>query len=59
MSFGRLRWLVASPDFHHWRHAYRPGARTANYAGQLSMLDWLFGTMHIGGGRHRGLSGAQ
>jgi sterol desaturase/sphingolipid hydroxylase (fatty acid hydroxylase superfamily) len=47
MSFGPLRWLLASPDFHHWHHAARPDAYGKNYAGQLSCLDTLFGTMYL------------
>ena len=45
MTFGPLRWLIASPVFHHWHHAARPDARGQNYAGQLSFLDKLFGML--------------
>lgn len=47
MTFGPLRWLIASPVFHHWHHAARPDAVGQNYAGQLSFLDKLFGTLHM------------
>jgi sterol desaturase/sphingolipid hydroxylase (fatty acid hydroxylase superfamily) len=47
ISFGPLRWLVASPEFHHWHHANQREAYDKNFAGQLSILDKLFGTMHM------------
>jgi sterol desaturase/sphingolipid hydroxylase (fatty acid hydroxylase superfamily) len=47
MTFGPLRWVVASPVFHHWHHAARPEAYGKNFAGQLSILDKLFGTMYL------------
>ena len=47
MSFGPLRWLIASPMFHHWHHTARPEAYGKNFAGQLSILDKLFGTMYM------------
>lgn len=50
LNFGPLRWLIASPEFHHWHHANQPEAYNKNYAGQLSILDKLFGTMHMPGG---------
>lgn len=45
--FGRLKWLVASPEFHHWHHANEAQAHNKNYAGQLPMWDMLFGTLHL------------
>jgi sterol desaturase/sphingolipid hydroxylase (fatty acid hydroxylase superfamily) len=47
ISFGPLRWLIASPDFHHWHHSKELAARDKNFAGQLSLLDFLFGTAHM------------
>jgi sterol desaturase/sphingolipid hydroxylase (fatty acid hydroxylase superfamily) len=47
ISFGPLRWLIASPDFHHWHHSKEVAARDKNFAGQLSLLDVLFGTAHM------------
>jgi sterol desaturase/sphingolipid hydroxylase (fatty acid hydroxylase superfamily) len=51
MSFGPLRWMIASPVFHHWHHAARPEAHGKNFAGQLSILDKLFGTMYMPNGQ--------
>jgi sterol desaturase/sphingolipid hydroxylase (fatty acid hydroxylase superfamily) len=45
--FGPLRLLFASPEFHHWHHSSDREARDRNFAGQLSFLDALFGTLHM------------
>jgi sterol desaturase/sphingolipid hydroxylase (fatty acid hydroxylase superfamily) len=47
ISFGPLRWLLASPEFHHWHHSSDREARDRNFAGQLPFLDVLFGTLHM------------
>jgi sterol desaturase/sphingolipid hydroxylase (fatty acid hydroxylase superfamily) len=47
IGFGPLRMLFASPEFHHWHHSSDLEARDRNFAGQLSLLDWLFGTLHM------------
>lgn len=47
IPFGPLRWLVASPEFHHWHHSDQREAFNKNFAGQLSFLDVLFGTAHV------------
>ena len=49
--FGPLRLLFASPEFHHWHHSNDREARDRNFAGQLSFLDALFGTLHMPRGR--------
>ena len=47
LRFGGLRWLIATPQFHHWHHALDPDARDSNFAGELPVIDWLFGTLHL------------
>ena len=47
IGFGPLRLLFASPEFHHWHHSSDLEARDRNFAGQLSLLDALFGTLHM------------
>ena len=47
IGFGPLRLLFASPEFHHWHHSNDREARDMNFAGQLSFLDALFGTLHM------------
>jgi hypothetical protein len=43
MTFGPLRWVIATPQFHHWHHAREPQAYNTNYAGEFPVLDALFG----------------
>lgn len=45
--FGPLRFLLVSPVFHHWHHANHDIARDKNFAGQLSILDFIFGTAYL------------
>ena len=47
LNFGPLRWLVASPEFHHWHHSSEREAFQKNFAGQLSLWDIVFGTAHM------------
>lgn len=51
IPFGPLRWLIASPEFHHWHHCDHPEAYDKNFAGQLSFLDVVFGTAHMTNGQ--------
>ncbi|CAN5425042.1 hypothetical protein BH10ACT1_BH10ACT1_15940 [soil metagenome] len=44
LRLGPLEWVVASPHFHHWHHSDDPGTWNRNYAGQLPLVDWVFGT---------------
>jgi sterol desaturase/sphingolipid hydroxylase (fatty acid hydroxylase superfamily) len=47
IKFGPLRWLVASPEFHHWHHGNHEEAVNKNFAGQLPFWDVLFGTLYM------------
>ena len=42
-----LRWILATPRFHHWHHAAEPEAVDTNFAVHLPVLDLLFGTAHL------------
>jgi sterol desaturase/sphingolipid hydroxylase (fatty acid hydroxylase superfamily) len=44
VNFGPLRWIIASPQFHHWHHANVTRAHDTNFSGQLLFMDWIFGT---------------
>jgi sterol desaturase/sphingolipid hydroxylase (fatty acid hydroxylase superfamily) len=46
-EFGPLRWLIATPHFHHWHHAREPQAHNSNYAGEFPLLDAIFGTLYL------------
>jgi sterol desaturase/sphingolipid hydroxylase (fatty acid hydroxylase superfamily) len=49
--FGPLRWVVTTPEFHHWHHANEAEAVNKNFAGGLPLLDVLFGTAYLPKGR--------
>lgn len=51
MKIGPLKWIIASPEFHHWHHANQEEAYDKIFAGQLSFWDWLFGTTYMNGGK--------
>ena len=42
--WGPLRYLVVTPDFHHWHHSSDTEAIDRNYAAHYAFLDYLFGT---------------
>lgn len=46
VRFGPLEWFVASPHFHHWHHSADPTTWDKNFAGQLPLVDWAFGTLY-------------
>jgi sterol desaturase/sphingolipid hydroxylase (fatty acid hydroxylase superfamily) len=47
IRFGALRWVTATPEFHHWHHAAEPAATNKNFAGNLPVLDVIFGTCYL------------
>lgn len=47
ISWGPLRWVIATPQFHHWHHAQDPEAYNTNFAGEFPVLDALFGTLYL------------
>ena len=51
LGFGPLKRIIASPDFHHWHHARAREAWDRNFAGQLAIWDFLFGTAYLPEGR--------
>jgi lathosterol oxidase len=46
-NFGPLRYLLVTPQFHHWHHTAEQGALDRNFAIHLPFVDWLFGTYHL------------
>jgi len=46
-TFGPLRWLIATPEFHHWHHANEAAAHNTNYAAEFPWVDALFGTLYL------------
>lgn len=47
MGFGPLRWLLTSPNFHHWHHCRDSEAWDRNFGTQLAFWDFLFGTAYL------------
>jgi sterol desaturase/sphingolipid hydroxylase (fatty acid hydroxylase superfamily) len=45
--FGPVRWVLATPEFHHWHHSAEAEAVDKNFAVHLPVIDWLFGTFHL------------
>jgi sterol desaturase/sphingolipid hydroxylase (fatty acid hydroxylase superfamily) len=56
-TFGPLRHVIGTPQFHHWHHANVPEAIDTNFAGQLPVLDRIFGTHHLPGNEWPGAYG--
>ncbi len=52
-AFGRapLKWLIVTPDFHHWHHSSEREAIDRNYAAHFAFLDYIFGTAVVSGRR--------
>lgn len=46
-EFGPLRWLLATPQFHHWHHCADQDQLDKNFAVHLPVLDRLFGTYYL------------
>ncbi len=47
LEFGPLKYLIATPLFHHWHHGSDAEAIDINYAAHLPVLDRLFRTYHM------------
>ncbi|MGH7400698.1 MAG: sterol desaturase family protein, partial [Candidatus Rokuibacteriota bacterium] len=43
--FGPLRWVLATPQYHHWHHAVEPV--DVNFAVHLPVIDRVFGTQYL------------
>lgn len=45
--FPVLRWIIATPEFHHWHHTSQDEGVDINYAGFLPVYDVIFGTKYL------------
>jgi sterol desaturase/sphingolipid hydroxylase (fatty acid hydroxylase superfamily) len=45
LRWGPLKYLIVTPDFHHWHHSSDRAALDRNYAAHFAFLDYLFGTV--------------
>jgi sterol desaturase/sphingolipid hydroxylase (fatty acid hydroxylase superfamily) len=46
-DYGLLRWILVSPQFHHWHHCNDSNSYDKNFAPHLVIFDLLFGTARI------------
>ena len=44
MHWGPVKFILVTPDFHHWHHSSDDVAIDKNYAAHYAFLDYLFGT---------------
>ena len=44
LPWGPLRYVIVTPDFHHWHHSSDRAALDRNYAVHFAFIDYLFGT---------------
>ncbi|MEW5861197.1 MAG: sterol desaturase family protein [Cyanobacteriota bacterium] len=51
IRFGWLRWVIATPEFHHWHHTADRKLYDKNFAAQLPILDLVFGTLYMPAGK--------
>jgi len=47
LGSGPIRWVLATPEFHHWHHAIEREAIDKNFAVHFPVLDLLFGTFYL------------
>jgi sterol desaturase/sphingolipid hydroxylase (fatty acid hydroxylase superfamily) len=50
LRFPGLRWVVNTPEWHHWHHAIDDDARDKNFG--LPVVDKIFGTAYLPKDRH-------
>jgi sterol desaturase/sphingolipid hydroxylase (fatty acid hydroxylase superfamily) len=44
LPWGPLKYIIVTPDFHHWHHSSDQAALDRNYAAHFAFIDYLFGT---------------
>ena len=44
VRLGPLRYLIVTPNFHHWHHSQDDEAIDKNYAAHFAFIDYVFGT---------------
>ena len=46
INFGFLRYIIVTPQYHHWHHSDDPKAFNKNFAIHFPFIDMIFGTYH-------------
>jgi sterol desaturase/sphingolipid hydroxylase (fatty acid hydroxylase superfamily) len=49
LRFPGLRWVINTPEWHHWHHAIDPEAKDKNFG--LPIVDRIFGTAYLPRGK--------
>lgn len=49
LPFGPLKYILVTPQFHHWHHSSEKPAIDTNYSAHTVLFDKLFGTYHLPG----------
>ena len=49
IPFGPLKYVLVTPQYHHWHHSDNPSAYDKNFAIHFPFIDFLFGTYHLPG----------
>jgi len=44
LPWGPLKYIIVTPDFHHWHHSSDREALDKNYAAHYAFIDYIFGT---------------
>jgi len=47
LNIGPLRWIIATPEFHHWHHCKDPVYYNKNFAPHFVIFDRLFGSIYL------------
>lgn len=47
INFGPLKYLLVTPQYHHWHHSSEKPAIDTNYSAHTPLFDRLFGTYHM------------
>ena len=46
-SWGILKYLIVTPQYHHWHHSSEKPAIDTNYAAHTPLFDYIFHTYHL------------
>ena len=46
-NWGILKYLIVTPQYHHWHHSSEQPAIDTNYAAHTPLFDRIFGTYHL------------
>ena len=46
-DFGFLKYVIVTPQYHHWHHSDDPAYANTNYAVHLPLIDMLMGTFKL------------